>query len=33
MFKINTVSFMPSVRATYGELGAENYFDMFFRIH
>lgn len=31
MFRIKGVSFMPSIRANYGELGAENYFDLFFK--
>lgn len=33
MFKINNVAFMPSIRANMGELGAENYFDLFMRIN
>ncbi len=32
MFRIKDVSFMPSIRANYGELGAENYFDLFLKI-
>jgi|GEM_PF-4048833 len=32
MFNIHAVSFMPSVRAAYGDLGAENYFDVFFKV-
>ncbi len=32
MPKINGISFMPSVRANYGELGAENYFDLYMKL-
>lgn len=32
MFNVSGVKFMPSIRANLGELGAENYFDMFFKI-
>jgi len=31
MFRISGVSFMPSVRANMGDIGMENYFDVFFK--
>lgn len=32
MVRLGRVAFMPSIRASYGELGAENYYDVFFRV-
>jgi hypothetical protein len=32
MFRMKTVSFMPSVRANMGENGIENYYDLFFKV-
>ena len=32
MFSIDQVQFMPSIRANLEELGAENYYDLFFKI-
>lgn len=32
MLKIRNLKFMPSIRANLGELGVENYFDLYFKI-